>query len=296
MLLRLLLLLATNVAIGLLVAIICIAFGVDRRLIHTSTGLDLYQLLIFALLLGFATAFISLLLSKPIARWSTGARRVTAEESDEARRLHATVQTLAAKAGIGMPEIAVYDGEPNAFATGAFRNRALVAVSTGLLSEFRREEIEAVLAHEVAHIANGDMVTTTLLQGLLNAVVIFLARIASYLIDKHVLRSERAGIVYAVVSIVTQLVFGLLASAVVAAHSRRREFKADAGAAALLGSPASMIAALQALSRQDNPAPPDSARTLAINGATRPSFVHWFATHPPIPARIAALQALSARS
>jgi heat shock protein HtpX len=204
-----------------------------------------------------------------------------------------TVQRLAESAGIGTPEVAIYEGEPNAFATGAFRNSSLVAVSTGLLQSMGREEVEAVLGHEIGHVANGDMVTLTLIQGVVNTFVIFLSRIIGFLVDRVLLRNTRGrGLGYFATVIAGQIVFGLLASLVVAWFSRQREFRADAASAELLSSPRPMIAALQRLASQPPGALPQNMRALGINGGS--SWAAIFSTHPPIEQRIAALQASAA--
>src|SRR5712672_2848180 len=222
---RILLFIATNLAVVLLLSVIASVLGVDRFL--TQNGLDLQSLLWFSLLMGFGGSFISLLMSKQIALWSTGARVIKEPEGAHEQWLVATVRRLADKANIGMPEVAVYEGEPNAFATGAFKNSSLVAVSTGLLQSMTREEIEAVLGHEVAHVANGDMVTLTLIQGVVNTFVVFLSRVVAFFVDKIVFRTERGtGPGYFITVIVLQIVFGVLASIVVAWFSRRREFRA----------------------------------------------------------------------
>ncbi len=194
-------------------------------------GLNVGMLVVFSAVVGFAGSFISLLMSKPMAKWSTGAQVIDTPQSADEQWLVGTVRRLAEKAGIGMPEVAVYEGEPNAFATGAFRDSSLVAVSTGLLHSMTKEEVEAVLAHEVAHVANGDMVTLTLIQGVVNTFVVFLARIVGYVVDKAVFRTERGvGPGYYITVVVCEIVFGILASIIVAWFSRQREFRADAGA------------------------------------------------------------------
>ena len=199
-------------------------------------------------IIGFTGAIISLLISKPMAKWQTGAHVITDPANADERWLLDTVHKLSTRAGIKMPEVAVYEGEPNAFATGAFKNSALVAVSTGLLQTMNHEEVEAVLAHEVAHVANGDMVTMTLIQGVVNTFVVFLSRIVGYVVDKQINKDGNGqGIGYFVTSMVCQIVFGVLASMIVAWFSRHREFRADAGAASYMGQPNSMISALASL-------------------------------------------------
>jgi heat shock protein HtpX len=229
-------------------------------------------------------------MSKPMAKWSTGAQVIDGSEGATQRWLVDTVRRLSDKAGIGMPEVAVYDGEPNAFATGAFKNSALVAVSTGLLSSMDREEVEAVLAHEVAHVANGDMVTMALLQGVVNTFVVFLSRIVGTIVDRAVFRTERGvGPGYFITVIVCQIVFGLLASIIVAWFSRQREFRADRGSAEYNGTKP-MINALARLGRVEPGPLPEAIRAMGISD--RPGWMALFSTHPPIEQRIAALQAL----
>ena len=275
---RIFLFLATNLAVVLLLSIIASVLGVDRFL--TQSGLDLESLLWFSLLMGFGGSFISLLISKQIALWSTGAHE---------QWLVATVRRLADKAGIGMPEVAVYQGEPNAFATGAFKNSSLVAVSTGLLESMSREEVEAVLGHEITHVANGDMVTLTLIQGVLNTFVFFLSRVVGFIVDKAVFRTERGiGLGYYVTVMACQIVFGILASIIVFWFSRQREFRADAGSAQLLGTPRPMIGALTRLGSMQPGALPQSIATAGVNGSR--GWAALFSSHPPIEERIAALQ------
>ena len=285
---RIVLFLATNLAVVLLLSIVASVLGVDRFL--TQSGLDLESLLWFSLLMGFGGAFISLLFSKQIALWSTGAHVIASPEGAHEQWLVATVRRLADKAGIGMPEVAVYEGEPNAFATGAFKNSALVAVSTGLLESMSREEVEAVLGHEITHVGNGDMVTLTLIQGVLNTFVFFLSRVVGFIVDKAVFRTERGiGPGYYITVLVSQIVFGILASIIVMWFSRQREFRADAGSARLLGTPRPMIGALTRLGGMQPGALPRSIAAAGVNGA--PGWAALFSSHPPIEQRIAALQA-----
>jgi heat shock protein HtpX len=288
---RIILFLATNLAIVLVLSLTASLLGVNRFL--TANGLDLPMLLAFAALMGFGGAFISLFLSKPIAKWSTGARVIAEPANSTELWLIDTVAAQARKAGIGMPEVAVYQGEPNAFATGATKNSSLVAVSTGLLESMTREEVEAVLAHEVAHIANGDMVTLTLVQGVVNTFVIFLARIVGYFVDGMLRKNDSEqsgpGIGYMVTVIVCELVFGILASIIVAWFSRRREFRADRGAASILGQPQPMISALRRLGGLDEGALPKNMSAFGISG--KGGAMALFSSHPPIEERIAALQA-----
>jgi heat shock protein HtpX len=262
--------------------------GVNRFL--AADGLNVGMLVIFSAVVGFTGAFVSLLMSKPMAKWSTGAQVIDTPQSADEQWLVATVRRLSEKAGIGMPEDAVYEGEPNAFATGAFRDSSLVAVSTGLLQSMTREEVEAVLAHEVAHVANGDMVTLTLIQGVVNTFVVFLARVVGTLVDKAVFRTERGvGPGYYVTVIICEIVFGLLASIIVAWFSRQREFRADAGAANLLGTPRPMVAALRRLGGIEPGELPKAFQSSGISD--KAGFMALFSTHPPIEARIAALEA-----
>ena len=284
---RILLFIATNLAVVLLLSVIASVLGVDRFL--TQNGLDLQSLLWFSLLMGFGGSFISLLISKQIALWSTGAHVIKEPEGAHEQWLVATVRRLADKANIGMPEVAVYEGAPNAFATGAFKNSALVAVSTGLLESMSREEVEAVLGHEITHVSNGDMVTLTLIQGVLNTFVFFLSRVVGFIVDKAVFRTERGiGPGYYITVMVSQIVFGILASVIVMWFSRRREFRADAGSARLLGTPQPMIGALMRLGGMQPGTLPQSIATAGVNGA--PGWAALFSSHPPIEERIAALQ------
>lgn len=285
---RIVLLLATNFAVMLLLGVVASVFGLDRWL--AAEGINYFSLLVLSALFGFGGAFISLLMSKTIAKWSTGAKVIDGSEGTTEYWLVNAVHQMADKAGIGRPEVAVYDGPANAFATGAFRNDSLVAVSTGLVQSMSREEVEAVLGHEVAHVANGDMVTLTLIQGVLNTFVFFLSRVVGMIVDKAIFKTERGvGPGFYVTVIVSQIVFGLLASVIVAWFSRQREFRADAGSASLLGTPQPMIAALSRLGQVQSGGLPDQVKAFGINSQS--GFMHLFSTHPPIEARIAALQA-----
>jgi heat shock protein HtpX len=284
---RIVLFLVTNLAIMLVLSITLRVLGVDRFM--SANGLNVGMLLIFSLVVGFGGSFISLLMSKPIAKWSTGAQLINGSEGPEQRWLVDTVQRLAQRAGIGMPEVAFYEGEPNAFATGAFRDSALVAVSTGLLQSMTREEVEAVLGHEVAHIANGDMVTLTLIQGVVNTFVVFLARVVGYVVDRVILKNERdVGIGYYVTVFACEIMFSVLASIIVAWFSRQREFRADAGSANLLGNGRPMINALARLGGLQPGALPQAVASAGITNV--PGFMALFSTHPPVEQRIAALQ------
>jgi len=285
---RIFLFLATNIAVLVLLSIILNVLGLDRYL--DEGGINVGALLAFSLVVGFTGSIFSLLISKPMAKWSTGARVIEDTTNGTELWLVATVQRLAEKAGIGMPEVAVYEGEPNAFATGAFRNSALVAVSTGLLQSMTREEVEAVLGHEIGHVANGDMVTLTLIQGVINTFVVFFARVIGYFVDRMVFRTERGfGMGYYLTVIVCQIVLGILASVIVMWFSRQREFRADAASASLLGSPKPMVNALARLGGLAAGELPQSIATSGING--RPGMMALFSSHPPIEDRIRALQA-----
>ncbi|KFC72084.1 protease HtpX [Massilia sp. LC238] len=287
---RILLFLATNLAVVLVLSLSASLLGVNRFL--TANGLNLPMLLAFAALMGFGGAFISLWLSKPIAKWSTKARVISQPANATEAWLLNTVGEQARKAGIKMPEVAVYEGEPNAFATGATRNGSLVAVSTGLLASMSQEEVEAVLAHEVAHIANGDMVTLTLVQGVVNTFVVFLARVVGYAVDQMLRRNDSEqsgpGIGYMVTVVVCEILFGILASIIVMYFSRQREFRADRGAAQILGRPQPMIAALR---RLGGLAEGELPKNMAAFGISGKGALSLFSSHPPIEARIAALQA-----
>ncbi|HQZ46733.1 MAG TPA: protease HtpX [Usitatibacteraceae bacterium] len=284
---RIVLFLLTNVAVVLVLSVVLRVLGVDRFI--AAEGLNVGMLVIFSAVVGFTGSFVSLLISKPMAKWSTGAQVIETPQSADEQWLVGAVRRLSEKAGIGMPEVAVYEGEPNAFATGAFRNSALVAVSTGLLRSMTREEVEAVLAHEVAHVANGDMVTLTLIQGVVNTFVVFLSRVVGYLVDKAIFKTERGtGPGYFVTVIVCQIVFGILASVVVAWFSRQREFRADAGAAGFMGTARPMISALRRLGGIEPGELPKAFQSSGISD--KPGFMALFSTHPPIEARIAALE------
>lgn len=285
---RIFLFLLTNIAVVAVLGIVASLLGVNRFL--TANGLNLGALLGFALIMGFGGAIISLLISKPVAKWSAGVRIINdAQNADEAWIVE-TVRKLADKAQIGMPEVGIFEGEPNAFATGAFKNSALVAVSTGLLAGMTRDEIEAVIGHEIAHVANGDMVTMTLIQGVMNTFVVFLSRVIGYAVDSFLRRgndnNSGPGIGYYVSTIVLDIVLGFAAAIVVAWFSRHREFRADAGSARLLGRKQPMMNALARLGGMQPGELPKSVQAMGITGG----IGQLFATHPPIEERIAALQ------
>ena len=285
---RIVLFLITNIAVMVVLSITLSILGVNRYL--TANGLNIGSLLVFCAVFGFTGSIISLLLSKTMAKWSIGARVIDAPATPDEQWLVATVRRLAEKAGVGMPEVAIYEGGPNAFATGAFRDSSLVAVSTGLLESMTRDEVEAVLGHEIGHVANGDMVTLALIQGVVNTFVMFLARVVGYLVDKTIFRTERGvGMGYYITVFVCELLFGILASLIVAWFSRQREFRADAASAGLLGSPRPMVSALRRLGGLEGGALPQALQAFGIaEGESR--FMSLFASHPPIPERIAALE------
>lgn len=288
---RIFLFLMTNIAVLVVLSVVLRLLGVDRILDESGTGLDYEKLLILSAVIGFGGAFISLAISKWMAKRSTGARVIEQPANETEAWLLNTVQRLARDAGIEMPEVAIYDApDMNAFATGARRNAALVAVSTGLLRSMDRKEVEAVMAHEISHVANGDMVTLTLVQGVVNTFVIFLSRIVGHVIDRVILKNERGhGIGYFVSVLVAQVVLGFLASMIVMWVSRHREFRADAGAASLAGS-AGMVSALQKL-QQNRPASlPEQLQAFGISGTRTQGWRRLFMSHPPIEERIAALR------
>ena len=285
---RVALFIVTNLAVMLVLGVVASLLGVNRYL--TANGLNLGMLLGFSLVMGFGGAIISLLMSKPMAKWSTKAAIINGSNDPTHRWIVGTVERFAQKAGIGMPEVAIYDGAPNAFATGAFKNSALVAVSTGLLQSMTKEEVEAVIGHEVAHVANGDMVTMTLIQGVMNTFVVFLSRVIGYFIDRVVLRNqnEGPGIGYYVSTIVLDLLLGVLAAVIVAWFSRQREYRADAGAAQLMGRKQPMINALARLGGLNPGELPRAVEAMGISG--KGGVMALLSTHPPIEDRIRALQ------
>lgn len=284
---RVALFLITNLAVLVVLGIAASLLGVNRFL--TANGLNLPMLLGFAAVFGFGGAIISLLISKPMAKWSTRAQVINQSTDPTHRWIVATVERFAQKASIGMPEVAIFEGAPNAFATGAFKNSALVAVSTGLLQSMTKEEVEAVIGHEVAHVANGDMVTMALIQGVMNTFVVFLSRVIGYFVDRVILKNERGvGIGYYVTTIVLDIVLGVLAAVVVAWFSRQREYRADAGAAQLMGNKQPMINALARLGGVNAGELPRAVEAMGISG--KGGVMALLSTHPPIEDRIRALQ------
>lgn len=289
---RVFLFIATNLAIIMLLSVTLRLIGVESILDEQGVGLNLNALLVFSAVFGMGGSFISLAISKWTAKRFTGAQVIEQPRNDTEAWLVNTIQGHARAAGIGMPEVAVYDSpDPNAFATGARRNKALVAVSTGLLRLMKSDEASAVLGHEVSHIANGDMVTLTLIQGVVNTFVIFLARVIGHVVDRVVFKTERGyGIGYFITVIVAQIVLGILASVIVLWFSRRREFRADAGGARLAGRE-KMIAALESLKRSSEPTQmPEQLASFGISGRRRSGLMRFFTTHPPLDERIAALK------
>ena len=285
---RILLFIVTNLAVVLVLGIVSRLLGVDRFL--TANGLNLGALLGFALVMGFGGAIISLLISKPMAKWSAGVQIIEQPRNQDEAWIVETVRQFADKAGIGMPEVGVFEGDPNAFATGAFRDSALVAVSTGLLYSMNKEQVEAVIGHEIAHIANGDMVTMTLIQGVMNTFVVFLSRAIGYAVDSFLRKGDNEnrgpGIGYYVSSMVLELIFGIVAAIIVAWFSRQREFRADAGSAQLMGRKQPMVNALARLGGLHSAELPKSIAAFGIAGG----IGQLFSSHPPIEERIAALQ------
>jgi heat shock protein HtpX len=283
---RIVLFLLTNLTVGVVLTVVLSLLGADGSL---SAGQNVPMLAVFSVVVGFVGSFFSLLISKPMAKFSMGVHVIDAPQTADEQWLVSTVHRLADKAGVGHPEVGVYEGEPNAFATGAFKNSSLMAVSTGLLQSMTREEIEAVLGHEMGHVANGDMVTLTLIQGVVNTRV-FLSRVLGYIVDQAVFRTERGtGPVYYITVIACQIVFGIAASVIVAWFSRQREFRADAASAGLLGTPRPMVAALRRLGGMH---PGELPQTLQASGiAEGNKYLSLFSSHPPIAERIAALEA-----
>lgn len=291
--LRVGLFLLTNIAILIVLSIVLSLFGIHGTLDAQGVNLDLTSLLIISAVFGMGGSFISLMISKWIAKRMMGVRLIENHSTDNSERwLITTVKILAEKARIGMPEVGIFESSsPNAFATGASKNNALVAVSTGLLQQMDRGQVEAVLAHEVSHVANGDMITLSLIQGVVNTFVIFFSRIIGHLIDRIVFKVQRGhGLGYYIGSIVAQIILSILASMIVLWFSRRREFRADAGAAALT-SPDKMISALKKFQAVHNPKPlPDEMQAFGIIGGFGGGMKKLFSSHPPIENRIAALE------
>jgi heat shock protein HtpX len=285
---RIVLFVLTNVLVVAVLGIVASLLGVNRYL--TAGGMNLGALLGFALVMGFGGAIISLLISKPMAKWTSGVRVINQPGNVDEAWIVDTVRKLSERAGIGMPEVGIFEGAPNAFATGAFKNSALVAVSTGLLQGMTHEEIEAVIGHEIAHVANGDMVTMTLIQGVMNTFVVFLSRVIGYAVDSFLRkgdeRSAGPGIGYMITTFVLDIVLGFAAAIVVAWFSRHREFRADAGAAELMGRKQPMINALARLGGMQPGELPKSVAAFGIAGG----MGQLFSTHPPLEDRIAALQ------
>ena len=289
---RIFLFVVTNLAILFVISITFRLLGIDTMIERSGGGLNMSALLVMAAIMGFGGAFVSLFLSKWSAKMAVGAQVIDSPSTEAEHWLVDTVRRQAAEAGIGMPEVALYDApDVNAFATGWNRNNALVAVSTGLLGRMTRQEAEAVLGHEVSHVANGDMVTLTLIQGVVNTFVIVLSRVVGHLVDKVVFKTERGyGPAFYVTSIVAQLVLGVLASMVVMWFSRQREFRADAGGARLAGN-RNMINALKRLQAVHNEPLPDQMAAFGIAGGLGSGLKRLFMTHPPLEERIAALEA-----
>ena len=286
---RIALFLLTNVAVVVVLGIVANLLGVNRFL--TANGLNLGALLGFAFIMGMGGAFISLLMSKPMAKMSMGVKIINEPQNADEAWIVNTVRNFADKAGIAMPEVGIYEGEPNAFATGAFKNSSLVAVSTGLLHGMTREEVEAVIGHEVAHVANGDMVTMALIQGVMNTFVVFLSRVIGYAVDSFLRRNDDnansgPGIGYMISTVVLDILFGVLASIIVAWFSRQREFRADAGAAQLMGRKQPMVNALYRLGGMHPGALPQNMQAMGITGG----IGKLFSSHPPIEERVAALK------
>ncbi len=292
---RIFLFLATNLAILVVLSITLRLLGVESLLDEQGVGLDYRSLLIFAAVFGMGGSFISLAMSKWTAKRFTGARVIERPANETERWLLDTVRRLARQAGIGMPEVAVYEApDMNAFATGMRRDNALVAVSTGLLQAMNRDEAEAVLAHEISHVANGDMVTLALIQGVINTFVIFLSRVIGHLVDRLVFKTERGhGPAFWITAIIAEIVLAVLASIIVMWFSRQREFRADAGGARLAGRE-KMIAALERLKQSvDQPHLPDQLAAFGISGGIGHGIKRLFMSHPPLDERIAALRATS---
>ena len=290
---RIALFLLTNLAVIVVISVIFSVFGIGNVLDEQGYDLDLQNLLVYSAVIGFTGSFISLAMSKFMAKRSTGCQNIEDSSDPEAQWIVSRVRAHAEAAGIGMPEVCVFPAaEPNAFATGMRRDSALVAVSTGLLQNMRRGEVDAVIGHEIAHIANGDMVTLTLIQGVVNTFVVFFSRIIGHVVDRAVFKTERGhGPGYWIVSILAQILLGILASMIVAWFSRRREFRADAGGAQYAGTE-NMVAALERL-KNGAAELPDGMAAMGIGGGG--GIMALFSTHPPLDDRIAALRAASGR-
>lgn len=292
---RIALFLATNIAVLIILSIVLSILGVDSLLQENNVDLDLQALLIFSAVFGMGGSFISLAMSKWSAKRMTGAQVIVQPQNKTQQWLLATVKRQAEQAGIAMPEVAIYNSpDINAFATGMSRNSALVAVTSGLINNMKMDEAEAVLGHEISHVANGDMVTLALIQGVVNTFVIFFSRVVGHVVDRVVFKTERGyGPAYYITSILAQIVFGILASAIVMYFSRLREFRADAGGASLAGRD-KMIAALRRLQSIHEPSRlPDQMVAFGINGGLAEGMRKLFMSHPPLSQRIAALQAMS---
>jgi len=289
---RIALFLITNIAIVFVLSISLRLFGFTGYLDAQGVDLNLNSVLIFAFVFGMGGSFISLLISKWSAKRMTGAKVIERPANETESWLVNTVQSQAQRAGIGMPEVAMFNSpQPNAFATGANKNNALVAVSTGLLQHMNRDEVEAVLAHEITHVSNGDMITLALIQGVVNTFVIFLSRVIGHTVDRVVFKNERGhGIAFWITTIVAELVLGILASIIVMWFSRQREFRADTGGASLAGR-GSMIAALERLkAAHEQPDLPDKLAAFGVSGKTSGGFTDLFRSHPPLDVRIQALR------
>jgi heat shock protein HtpX len=290
---RILLFLATNAAVLVLISVVFQLLGIEGILAENGVDLNLQALLVMSAVIGFGGSFISLAISKFMAKRSMGVQLIERPANRTEAWLVDTVKRQAQQAGIGMPEVGIFNSpDPNAFATGMSRNNALVAVSTGLLQNMSSDEVEAVLGHEVSHVANGDMVTMGLIQGVVNTFVIFLSRVIGHVVDRVVFKTERGyGPAYFITSIVAQIFLSILASMIVMWFSRRREFRADAGGASLAGR-GKMIGALQALQRAHEPHDlPGEFAAFGISGGLGSGMKKLFMTHPPLEERIAALQA-----
>ncbi len=290
---RVLLFVAVNIAVILVLSIVLGLLGIDSILDEQGTGLDYRALLIFALVIGFGGSFISLAISKWTAKMATGAKVITKASNETETWLLSIVEKQAKEVGVGMPEVAIFNSPaPNAFATGMNRNNALVAVSTGLLQAMNKDEVEAVVGHEMSHVANGDMVTLTLIQGVLNTFVIFLSRVVGYFVDRVLLKNDKGlGLGFYLTTLVTQILFGILASIIVLWFSRQREFRADEGGGNLAGRE-KMIAALEKLQISSGKPLPEQISAFGISGKQekKASFKSLFMSHPPLEDRIAALK------